>query len=59
MNMSVMPRRTPLAGAAAKVTSKDDQNREFHVTFEPGSGPRIMRSGNANNDCVWIFTPKK
>jgi hypothetical protein len=43
---------------SGKVTSKDSQNREFYVAFEPGSGPRVMRSGNSNNDCVWIFTPK-
>jgi hypothetical protein len=43
---------------SGKVTSKDSQNREFYIAFEPGSGPRVMRSGNSNNDCVWIFTPK-
>ena len=44
---------------SGKVIGRDEQNREFYVAFDPGNGPRIMRTGNPSTDCVWIFTPKK
>lgn len=44
---------------AGKVTAKDDKNREFYVTFEPGMGPRPFQVANSITPCVWLFTPKK
>lgn len=47
------------ADGSGKVTAKDDKNRDFYVTFEPGSGPRVMRLTNSISACGWLFTPKK
>jgi hypothetical protein len=47
------------ADGSGKVTAKDDKNREFYLTFEPGSGPRIIHFTNSLNACGWLFTLKK
>lgn len=37
---------------------KDDKNRAFYVTFEPGSGARPFQVTNAITSCRTVFTPK-
>jgi hypothetical protein len=43
---------------SGKVAGKDDQNREFYVTFEPGSGARPFYLTWFNFACRYAFTPK-
>ena len=44
---------------SGKVTTKDDKNRDFYLTFEPGSGPRVFRVTNSINACAYLMAPKK
>jgi hypothetical protein len=43
---------------AGRAVGKDDKNREFYVTFEPGNGPRVFHVTNSINACGYLFTPK-
>ena len=43
---------------SGKVVGKDDKNREFYVTFDPGSGARPFHVTNSINACRSVFTPK-
>jgi hypothetical protein len=43
---------------SGRVVSKDDKNREFHVTFDPGSGARPFHVTNSITPCRTAFTPK-
>ena len=43
---------------SGKVVGKDDQDREFYVTFEPGSGARPFYMTWFNFACRYAFTPK-
>jgi hypothetical protein len=43
---------------SGKVVAKDDKNREFYVTFDPGSGARPFQVTNSITPCVTVFTPK-
>ena len=43
---------------SGKVVGKDDKNREFYVTFDPGSGARPFRVTNSITPCRTDFTPK-
>ena len=47
------------ADGSGKIAAKDDKNREFYLTFEPGSGPRVIHFTNSLNACGWLLTPKK
>ena len=40
------------------VAGRDERNREFLVTFAPGSGPRPFEVTNAINACRRVFTPR-
>jgi hypothetical protein len=43
---------------SGKVVGKDDKNREFYVTFDPGSGARPFYVTNSITPCRSVFTPK-
>ena len=43
---------------SGKVVGKDDKNREFYLTFEPGSGPRPFHVSNSITPCRTVFTPR-
>lgn len=43
---------------SGKVVGKDDKNREFYVTFDPGSGARPFLVTSSINACRSVFTPK-
>ena len=43
---------------SGKVVGKDDKNREFYVTFDPGSGARPFLVTSSINVCRTVFTPK-
>ena len=43
---------------SGKVVGKDDKNREFYVTFDPGSGARPFHVTSSINACRRVYTPK-
>jgi hypothetical protein len=43
---------------SGKVAGKDDKDREFYVTFEPGSGARPFYLTWFSFACRYAFTPK-
>jgi hypothetical protein len=43
---------------SGKVVGKDDKNREFYVTFDPGSGARQFLVTNSITACRSVFTPR-
>ena len=43
---------------SGKVVGKDDKNREFYLTFDPGSGARPFHVTNSINACRRVYTPK-
>ena len=43
---------------SGKVVGKDDKNREFYLTFDPGSGARPFHLTSSINACRRVFTPK-
>ena len=43
---------------SGKVVGKDDKNREFYLTFDPGSGARPFYLTNSITPCRSVFTPK-
>ena len=43
---------------SGKVVGKDDKNREFYLTFDPGSGARPFHVTNSITPCRSVFTPK-
>ena len=43
---------------SGKVVGKDSKNREFYVTFDPGSGARPFLLTESDAPCRWLFTPK-
>jgi class 3 adenylate cyclase/peptidoglycan hydrolase-like protein with peptidoglycan-binding domain len=43
---------------SGKVVGKDDKNREFYVTFDPGSGARPFHVTDSITPCRTVFTPK-
>jgi hypothetical protein len=43
---------------SGKVVGKDDKNREFYVTFDPGSGARPFLVTNSITPCRTVFTPR-
>ena len=43
---------------SGKVVGKDDKNREFYVTFDPGSGARPFHVTYSINACRRVYTPK-
>ena len=43
---------------SGRVVGKDDKNRAFYVTFDPGSGARPFQVTNSITPCRTIFTPK-
>ena len=43
---------------SGKVVGKDDKNREFYLTFDPGSGARPFLVTNSITPCRTVFTPK-
>jgi hypothetical protein len=43
---------------SGKVVGKDDKNRAFYVTFDPGSGARPFHVTSSINACRRIYTPK-
>ena len=42
---------------SGKVVGKDDKNREFHVTFDPGSGARTFHMTYRLKACRRVYTP--
>jgi hypothetical protein len=40
------------------VVGKNDNNREFYVTFDPGSGARPFHMADPLMPCRYVFTPK-
>jgi hypothetical protein len=45
-------------GSGKVVGKDDDKNREFYVTFDPGSGARPFHVTNSITPCRTVFTPK-
>ena len=43
---------------SGRVVGKDDRNREFYVTFDPGSGARPFQGTSSINACRRVFTPR-
>jgi hypothetical protein len=43
---------------SGRVVGRDDKNREFNVTFDPGGGARPFQVTNSITPCVTVFTPK-
>jgi hypothetical protein len=43
---------------SGRVVGKDDKNREFYLTFDPGSGARPFQVTNSISPCRTVFTPK-
>jgi len=43
---------------SGRVVGKDDKNREFYVTLDPGSGPRPFYVTNSISPCRIVFAPK-
>ena len=43
---------------SGKVVGKDDKNKEFYLTFDPGSGARPFLLTNSITPCRYVFTPK-
>jgi hypothetical protein len=43
---------------SGRVVGRDDKNREFYVTVDPGSGARPFKVTNSITPCVTVFTPK-
>ena len=43
---------------SGKVVGKDDKNREFYLTFDPGSGARPFLLTNSITGCRTVFTPR-
>ena len=43
---------------SGKVVGKDKNNREFYLTFDPGSGARPFDVTNSITPCTTVFTPK-
>ena len=43
---------------SGKVVGKDDKNREFYVTFDPGSGARPFHLTYRYNACRRVYTPQ-
>ena len=43
---------------SGKVVGKDDKNREFYVTFDPGSAARPFHVTSSINACRRVYTPK-
>ena len=43
---------------SGKVVGKDDKNREFYLTFDPGTGARPFHVTNSINPCRRVYTPK-
>ena len=43
---------------SGSVVGKDDKNRAFYVTFDPGSGARPFEVTNSITPCRTVFTPK-
>ena len=44
---------------SGRVTGKDDKNREFYLTFDPGPGARTFRVTSSIGSCGYLFTPKR
>lgn len=44
---------------SGKVVGKDDKNREFYLTFDPGSGARPFHMTSSINACRRVFTPRR
>ena len=45
-------------GSGKVVGKDDDKNREFYVTFDPGSGARPFHVTNSITPCRSVFSPK-
>ena len=45
-------------GSGKVVGKDDDKNREFYVTFDPGTGARPFHVTNSINPCRRVYTPK-
>jgi hypothetical protein len=43
---------------SGKVVGKDDKNRDFYVTFDPGSGARPFVVTSSINACRRVYTPR-
>ena len=43
---------------SGKVVGKDDKNREFYLTFNPGTGARPFEVTNSITPCRTVFTPR-
>jgi len=43
---------------SGKVVGKDDKNKEFYLTFDPGSGARQFHVTSSITPCRTVFTPK-
>lgn len=43
---------------SGKGVGKDDKNRDFYVTFDPGSGARPFEVTNSITPCRTVFTPR-
>ena len=43
---------------SGRVVGKDDKNREFYLTFDPGSGARTFHMTYRLKACRRVYTPK-
>ena len=43
---------------SGKGVGKDDKNRDFYATFDPGRGARTFQVTNSITNCRTVFTPK-
>ena len=43
---------------SGKVAGRDNKNREFYLTFDPGSGARPFHMTYSYSTCRRVYTPK-
>ncbi len=43
---------------SGKIVGKDDKNRTFYLTFDPGSGARPFQMTYSYNACRRVYTPQ-
>jgi hypothetical protein len=43
---------------SGRIVGRDDKNRAFYVTFDPGSGARPFQVTSSINACKRVYTPK-
>jgi hypothetical protein len=43
---------------SGRLAGKDEKDRRFYVTLDPGSGARPFHLAQSDTPCLFVFTPK-